>query len=592
MKLIAIFAFFLSSFQFVHAQTKIPILERKVTLELINEKVPDALSRIGKEGAFSFSYNSSIISNDQLVTIRVSGRPVREILNEIFKETMEYKEKGNHLILSKVIKKQSTVISIIISGYVENSLTKERVPNASVYDKKSVTSVITDEYGYFKMRLDKKEQSASIAVSKRDFRDTLVTITAPGNQYLNISITPVGTDSLMLNAVTSSKDSIKEELILPYEDEANIQNISDTLYSDIQISLLPFLGSNGSLSGNTINNYSINMLGGYSLGTRQIELGFIINMDRGDVSWLQIAGVGNLVGGNVYGVQASGFFNVNGGETKAVQLTGFSNVNFKDFQGVQVAVSNINLKAADGVQVGAMLNLTNAPSKGVQIAGITNFQAANYIGPQIAGISNLAFKNISGSQIAAVFNYGKNVKGTQIGLFNYADSLSGAPVGLVSFVRNGYHKLEVSADEVFYTNVAFRTGAQKFYNILLAGFKPEQNINNGPVWTFGYGLGTAPKLSRSLQLNIDLTSQHVSKGEFTSELSLLNKVHLGLDYKLAKKFSIYGGVTLNGYLTNSSFRDYPVLFTGYQPSIINDHTFDNGTNLKMWFGAKIGLRFL
>ena len=93
-------------------------------------------------------------------------------------------------------------------------------------------------------------------------------------------------------------------MTMPYESEPNVQNISDTLYRDIQISLLPFVGSNNGLSGNTINNYSINMLGGYSLGTRQIELGFFFNIDRGDVSWLQIGGVGNLVGRNVYGVQA------------------------------------------------------------------------------------------------------------------------------------------------------------------------------------------------------------------------------------------------------------------------------------------------
>ncbi|NOT75148.1 MAG: hypothetical protein HOP08_09490 [Cyclobacteriaceae bacterium] len=583
---------FLLIFSSLYAQ-KVPILERKLTVSFSEEKIPATLSRIAQEGKFSFSYNSSIISNDQTVTLTASNKTVREILNEIFKGGMDYKEKSNHLILTKVIvKPQPSTIAVIISGYVEDAVTKERIADVSVYDKKSVTSVITDEYGYFKMKLDKKDQTASIAVSKRDYRDTLVTITAPGNQYLNILIEPLGKDSLIVQATTSPKDSIKEELAMPYNDEPNVRNISDTLYSDIQISLLPFLGSNGSLSGNVINNYSINMLGGYSMGTRQIELGFFANIDRGDVSWLQIAGLGNLVGGNVYGVQASGFFNVNGGETKAAQLTGFGNVNFHDFKGVQVAgFGNVNLSSADGVQVAGFANLVNGPSHGVQVAGFANLQTSRYIGPQIAGFSNIATDHITGSQISAFFNYGKKVSGTQIGLFNVADSLSGVPIGLVSIVKSGYHKLEVSADEIFYTNVAFRTGAQKFYNIILAGIKPEHTINSTNVWTFGYGIGTAPKLTRWLQLNADITSQHVSKGDFTSELSLLNKVHLGLDFRLARKFSIYGGVTLNGYLTNSSYTDYPALFSNFSPSIINDHTYGSGTNLKMWWGAKVGLRF-
>ncbi|MEJ0055139.1 MAG: FecR domain-containing protein [Bacteroidota bacterium] len=296
-------------------QTKIPILERKVTIGLSNEKLPDALARIAQEGKFSFSYNSSIISNDQTVTLTASNKTIRDVLNDVFNGSMDYKEKSNHLILTKVVRPtQATTISVIISGYVEDAVTKEKIANASVYDKKSITSVVTDQFGYFRIKLEKKDQTSSIAVSKRDYRDTLVTITAPGNQYLNISIEPLGKDSVLVKATTSEPDSLKEELSLPYDNEPNIQNISDTLYRDIQISFLPFLGSNGALSGNVINNYSINMLGGYSLGTRQIELGFIVNIDRGDVSWLQIAGFGNLVGKNVYGVQASGFFNVNGGK--------------------------------------------------------------------------------------------------------------------------------------------------------------------------------------------------------------------------------------------------------------------------------------
>ncbi len=585
---LAMFCFYVGQ-----TQIKTPILERKISIEISNEKLPVALSRIAQEGKFSFSYNSTIIPNEQNVSVTAVNKTVRDLLNEIFNGSMEYKEKSNHLILTKVsLKPQSTTVSVIISGYIEDAVTKEKIADASVYDKKSITSVITDEYGFFKMRLDKKEQSAFIAVSKRDYRDTLVMITAPGNQYLNISITPIGKDSIVVQSATATPDSTKEVLSLPYNDEPNIQNISDTLYRDIQISFLPFLGSNGSLSGNVINNYSINLLGGYSRGTRQIELGFIVNMDRGDVSWLQIAGIGNLVGGNVYGIQASGFFNVNGGETKAAQLTSIANINFQDFKGVQVAaVSNINLRSADGVQVAGILNMASAPSRGVQIACIANLQTDRYTGPQIAGVSNIATKHISGSQISALFNYGRSVNGTQIGLFNIADSLSGVPIGLVSYVRNGYHKLEISADEIFYTNIAFRTGSQKFYNILLAGIKPENTTDNTKIWTFGYGLGFAPRLSRALQLNFDLTSQHVNKGSFTNELSLLNKVHVGIDFKLARKLSIYGGATLNGYLTNSTFTDYPVLFTGYNPSIITDHTYSTGTNLKMWFGAKVGLRF-
>jgi hypothetical protein len=579
------------------AQPKTPILDRRISLSVNNEKISAVLTRIAREGGFSFSYNSAILNQDQAITFSASNTAIKEVLNDIFKGTIECKEKKNHLILTRVIRQTQplTTTAVVISGYVEDAVTRQRLPDASVYDRKSVTSAVTDQSGFFRMKLERKEQTTSIAVSKRDYRDTLVIITAPGNQYLNISIAPIGKDSLLVKAETTAmQDSLKdnEDLNLPYADEPNVVNISDNLYSDIQISFLPFLGSNGSLSGNMINNYSINMLGGYSRGTRQIELGFFVNMDREDVSWFQVAGFGNLVGGNVYGVQASGFANVNGGETKAVQITGLANVNFDDFKGVQVAgLANTNLESADGVSLAGFSNMANGPSLGVQIAGGANLHFGDFTGSQFAGITNISTHHLSGSQICGVFNYGQRVRGTQIAVFNYADTLGGMPIGIVSYVRSGYHKLEVGADEVFYTNLAFRTGVRKFYNIVMAGIKPEKNIDDMNVWTFGYGIGTAPKLSRWLQLNVDLTAQHVNKGSFTSELSLLNKLHVGVDFQLAPKFSAYAGLTLNGYLTHTSYSDYPVLFTDFNPSVFYDHTFSNGNNLKMWIGAQVGLRF-
>jgi len=578
---------------------RVPILERKISISLTDEKIANALNRISQEGKFSFSYNASIIDESQTVTLNVTNKTIREVLNQVFKGRMDYKQKSSHLILTKVPIKQTqaTTTVVIISGYVEDAETKEKVPDASVYDKKSITSAVTDEYGYFRMKLDKKDQEASIAVSKKDYKDTLVTITAPSNQYLNISITPIEKDSVIVKAETISMDSIKEEkkeeeFVLPYEDEPNVQNISDTLYRDIQISFLPFLGSNGRLSGNIINDYSINILGGYSLGTRQIELGFFFNLDRGNVKWLQLAGFGNLVGGDVYGIQGAGFFNINGGSTVAAQAAGFGNLNFKEFSGVQWGgFTNINLKSVHGVSIAGFANVTNGESRGVQLAGFSNIQTGNYRGSQIAGFSNIADGHIDGSQIAAFFNYGKKVRGTQIGVFNYADSLGGVPIGLVSIVKSGYHKLEVASDEVFYANLSFRTGVKQFYNILTVGMQPQPVDNNTTVWTFGYGLGTAPKLNRWLDLNIDLLSQHVNKGGFTDELSSLNKLYLGLDFRLAKKLSLATGITLNAYFTKTTFTDYPSLFVDYKPNYIYDHTYSNDTNLKMWLGAKVGLRF-
>ncbi|MFN5170348.1 MAG: STN and carboxypeptidase regulatory-like domain-containing protein [Cyclobacteriaceae bacterium] len=572
-----------------------PILERTISGNYNQEKVAVVLQRIGQQAGFSFSYPSNLIDGNETVTLAFTNQTVREVLNRMFNGHYQYKARENHLIISRAppppVKASTTVI--VINGYVVDESTGEKVPDASVYDKKTMASAVTDQFGYYKIRLDKKEPEIKLSVSKREYRDTLVVITAAENLYLDIAIRALTTDSVILTASIQPDTTATEKgFELPYEGEANVQNIRDTLYQMVQVSFLPFLGTNGRLSGTVINDYSINFLGGYSRGTRQIELGFFFNIDRGDVRWLQIAGFGNLVGRHVSGVQTAGFFNVNGGGANAVQVAGFTNVNRQNSVGVQISgFANVDLARYSGVQVAGFSNVVLDTARGVQVAGFANVVTSQYQGSQFAGFSNIATRNISGSQISAFFNYGHTVRGTQIALFNYADTLGGVPFGLLSFVNKGYHKLELSADEVFYTNVAFRSGVRSFHNILHAGIRPESAFGEPTVWTFGYGIGTATRLARWLDLNVDLTAQHLNKGGFTNALSLLSKLHLGFDFRLARKFSIYAGGTVNAYLTDNSFTDYPELFTDIQPSFFYNETVGNGNNLKMWFGGKVALRF-
>lgn len=584
------------------AQTKekeLPLLERPITIAVENEKATLVLNRIAQTTGFSFSYNSSIIDPNQTVSLNVQNLTVRQVLNEMFQGTLNYKAKGNYIILTKAAlpPAKNDVVTIVVSGYIEDAITGNKVPQASIYHKPSFTSVASDDYGFFRIKIEKRD-SLLLAFSKKDYRDTTIQITESANQYYIIAMKSIRVDSSHLRIPEIPKDSItltlKEELARPYYSEPNVQNISDTLYSMVQVSLLPFIGTHGRLSGNVINDYSINFLGGYSLGTRQIELGFFFNLDRGDVRWLQIGGFGNMVGGNFYGVQASGFFNLNAGDVTAVQVAGFANTNLSNGHGVQVAgFANTNLGDMNGVQVAGFSNYNNQSSYGVQVAGFGNLQRGNYKGSQFAGVTNITTKKISGSQISALFNYARQVKGTQIGLVNYADSVGGVPIGLFSIVRNGYHKIEISADEVFPTNIAFRTGVRNFYTIIMAGFKPEQSLqaNDTSIWTFGYGLGTSRKLTRWLYLDMDLTSQHINKGSFTNALSLLNKAYLGFEFQIAKNFSLSTGLTFNAYLTRKSFTDYPEMFTYYTPASTSVSVGTNN-NLAMWFGAKVGLRFL
>ena len=224
---------------------------------------------------------------------------------------------------------------------------------------------------------------------------------------------------------------------------------------------------------------------------------------------------------------------------------------------------------------------------------IDNVTTGDFKGAQVSGLLNFTLRALEGAQVSGLLNYATRVRGAQVGIINATDSIHGVPIGLISFVLKGYHKIEVSADEIFYTNVAFRTGVRQFYNILTAGAKPNTFDDEETYWTFGYGIGTAPRLSRTLSLNVDLTAnQVVYGGQSIEAINMINKLYLGLDFQIVKNFGVTFGVTLNGYVTDTTYDKYQPLFTDYKPNIIVDKTYSNDINMKMWWGGKIGLRFL
>jgi hypothetical protein len=599
------------------AQT--PYLERTITISFVDEPIDAALKKLSQKGGFTFSYNPSLLPPAKVVSFEFVNKTVRQILDQLFAGTVQYKQRGKYLILTR--SELSEDKDGIYSGYIIDETTGERLRNVSVYDPVTLSSAVTDSYGYFEIRIDEPSTDLKLAVKRFDYTDTLVV--ASSKRLMNI---PIRVNTKKVGVFADSvgekiKRFWKTKVLLSHQ--VNMLNIQDTLYRDTQFSFVPFIGTNHALSGNVINKVSFNMLGGYSLGTRAAEFGGIFNIDRGDVRSWQVAGVFNLDGGDVEGFQFAGFFNANRGTTRGAQFAGVSNFDWGEVAGFSGAgIVNIFMNGSRAFQVGGIGNVTlgeqtrpqfagvfnmatgkarsqlggifNMAAKnmdGAQLAGIFNLTGKSVKGTQVAGIFNFAGKNVDGAQVSGIFNFAKKVNGTQVGLINVSDSVGGVPVGLMSVVFKGYHKIEIAADEIFYTNLSFRTGVRQFYNILTVGAKPASLGSNETFWTFGYGIGTAPKLSPSLFLNLDLTSNQLVQGNSIEAINLINRFYFGIDIQIMKKASLAFGATVNAQVTDVTYEGYWETFTDYKPGIFYNRTHDDKINTRMWLGGKIGLRF-
>jgi hypothetical protein len=632
-----------------------PLLERIVTLQCQGEPIADILKRLGQQVGCTFSYSSSIIDVKRRVTYQFEKKTVRQILDQIFVGGVEYRERRKYIIITA--RKQAKLTDTRqVSGYIIDEATGQALPDVSVYDPITLQSAVTNAYGYFQLEIPKPStDGVRLAVNKANYTDTLIAV--PDHRgLLNI---PLKINKERINVMA---DSVGNKLkrfwmstLTATRQAINMENIDTTMYRHFQFSFIPFVGTNHALSGNIINEYSINALGGYSLGVRKLEVGGLFNAVQGDVKGVQIAGLINAAGGRTDGVQIAGWANASLASSHGAQIAGlinftwdtahavsiaglanFSrrdargarlaglanvtlgkqlsphiaglfNFSWQDAHGPQIAglynfvtdsmrgvqvggLLNLTLRSTDGAQIGGLANITGGYMKGAQIAGLLNVVADSMRGAQIAGILNVATGNVKGAQVGLV-NVARRLKGVQVGLLNITGAVGGVPVGLLSIAgKGGYHTLEISGDEVFYTNLAFRTGVRSFYNIITAGVRPKTLGEDETFWTLGYGIGTAPRISNRVYLNIDLTASRVVAGNNFDGVNMLNKLYLGAEYRVSRSLGLVAGATLNGNITDTDY-EYPALFADYKPSIFSHHTFSGNRQLEMWWGAKIGVRF-
>jgi hypothetical protein len=533
---------------------QIPLLEKRVSMQVANQRVANFLDDLSKEAGLVFSYSSSAIDVEQSFSGNFQQQSVREILEEVFQGSVQYKEKGIYVILTPapVSKKEVTV-----SGYVVDENTGERIRNATVYDPITLQSSVTDEYGFFEIQVkNHNQEDFKLIVNKASYSDTML-VSSNKNQFFQNIFLKLDPKKI-LTAVDSPEKWKFWKLNKDKEPAQNITNLRDTIHRNFQVSFVPFVGTNRKLSGNVINDYSLNILGGYSAGTEKAEIGGLFNMNRGDVGKFQGAGIFNFTGGDLKGFQVSGILNMNLGNAEGVQGSGLVNFNLGDV-------------------------------KGAQVSGFVNAVGGDLTGLQVSPIANYTHRKMEGLQASVIFNGAKEVKGTQVGLFNYADTVQGASIGLISFVRKGYHKVELGTDEMLPINFSFRTGTRAFYNILSVGIRPEET--DSVTWAFGYGIGTSPRLGKKTYLNIELSSQQINKG-FVNALNVVSRAYIGFDYQISKNFGVYAGPTLNWRLYDNSYDFHPDLFTYIDPKIFSEHEFAaNDWADQFWFGGRLGIRF-
>ena len=201
---------------------------------------------------------------------------------------------------------------------------------------------------------------------------------------------------------------------------------------------------------------------------------------------------------------------------------------------------------------------------------------------------NIATEKVGGAQISAIVNYGKEIKGSQIGLLNLSDTVSGVPIGFLSFVRRGYRKVELSANEILYANLTLKTGVSKLYNIFTGGLVPNDTIE---TWSFGYGFGTEGKIGKRFLHSYDLTANWMSeKDKPFGTYNMLTNLRINFAYLLGRRASFYLGPSINCHLSEWKDENTGEFLTRIAPYSMYTTVFGD-TQMQVWIGGQAGFRF-
>lgn len=472
----------------LHAQDP---LKLKISVDIQSGTAASALQQLESICACRFSYNPALIDSE-VAEIAFREEALENAIKKLLGEDVQYKVRGSYIILNRP-EKQTAKEANEISGYITDAASGKKLTNVSVYEINKLSATLTDDQGKYKLSANAFDDEIILAISKKNYQDTVIRIPKEKRASISLSLKPSeNREPKSLNSVTTDK-RIKNKNLREHD-----KNVVLTEQHFLQVSLFPAIGTNGFLGGKVTNQVSLNLAAGYAYGLNGVELSGAINIEKADVNGVQIAGASNFVGGDLHGVQ----------------LAGASN----------------HLKGT---------------AEGIQIAGAFN-QSGNTQGLQMSGAWNHTSDTVTGMQFSGFWNYAGVLNGVQLGIVNYARSAEkGVPIGIFSYVKEGFHVLELGTNDLTPIQLSFKSGVPHYYTIMTSGIKQ----GNHGFWTYGLGMGS--QLIQKTKFSLDVSYQYSVLQPLEKWVNIGNSSHMRFDvlagYKVWRKVQINAGPVLHWY---------------------------------------------
>ena len=286
-------------------------LARKISIDVQSCSLANALTSIGKEAGFHFSYDAGMISGDRQVRVRAKNSPVSTVLKEILGNDIRIREIGNHVILVKsraASREKQSFSTFEVSGTILDAADNRPLGDVTIYEVQNNRSAVSEVNGVYRLVIPSGKKTRGLNFSKSGYADTVIFIREAIGLQADISLrrqwySLTRLEALSATLTVNETDSMAVvRWLVPHETMVNAKNLEVRTSAMFQVSLIPYFGTNGKVTGSVANRFSLNLLAGYTGGLYGMEAGGL-NITRNEVNGLQIGGAGNIVAGRGRGWQ-------------------------------------------------------------------------------------------------------------------------------------------------------------------------------------------------------------------------------------------------------------------------------------------------
>lgn len=176
------------------------MLEKNITINKQHTSLYEALNLISQKAGVYFIYDSQVVESDKQVKLHANNEPLKQVLNRILANPLlDYKVIGQHILiyrktemhggtarLQTPVPAKDSLKFIVIKGHVYDNKNKEPIPYATIGILEQNIATITNNDGFFTIKLPVSLSGSSLIVSHLGFMNQRIPIQLLEEQKVDI----------------------------------------------------------------------------------------------------------------------------------------------------------------------------------------------------------------------------------------------------------------------------------------------------------------------------------------------------------------------------------------------------------------------